>query len=103
MFKQISVALVALTLIGSAGSALAKPDKGGELPPGLQKKVERGGELPPGWKKKLVRGHRMEDTIYHHAVIVQPVDRHGLVTVRIEGELVRLVHATHEIVDILSH
>ncbi|WGL15857.1 hypothetical protein PVT68_13890 [Microbulbifer bruguierae] len=103
MFKKVSVALVAVTMIGAAGTALAKPDKQGELPPGLQKKVERGGELPPGWKKKLVRGHVLEDTIYRHAVIVKPVDRHGLVTVRIEGELVRLIHATHEIVDILSH
>ncbi|WP_158681585.1 hypothetical protein [Microbulbifer pacificus] len=98
----LSVVLIASLAMG-ATAAIAKPDKNGELPPGLQKKAERGGELPPGWKKKLVRGHVLEDSIYSHAVIVQPVDRHGLITVRIEGELVRLVNATHEIVDILSH
>ncbi|MFV8781104.1 hypothetical protein ACNKU7_01665 [Microbulbifer sp. SA54] len=98
----IATLLMAAMTTGAA-VAVAKPDKSGDLPPGLQKKVDRGGELPPGWKKKLQKGHRLDDSIYSHAVIVQPVDRHGLVTVRIEGELVRLVHATHEIVDILSH
>lgn len=98
----VSVLLMA-ALVSGSGLAIAKPEKSGDLPPGLQKKVERGGELPPGWKKKLQKGYVLEDAIYDHAVIVQPVDRHGLVTVRIEGELVRLVHATHEIVDILSH
>ncbi|WP_295798561.1 hypothetical protein [uncultured Microbulbifer sp.] len=98
----MSLVLMA-TLVSGSGLAVAKPDKSGDLPPGLQKKVNRGGELPPGWKKKLRRGYVLEDAIYNHAVIVHPVDSRGLVTVRIEGELVRLVHATHEIVDILSH
>lgn len=98
----ISVLLMAALATG-AGSAVAKPDKSGDLPPGLQKKVNRGGELPPGWKKKLRPGYVLEDAIYSHAVIVRPVDSRGIVTVRIEGELVRLMHATHEIVDILSH
>lgn len=101
--KRFTATLVAVALVVPAATAYAKPDKHGDLPPGLQKKVERGGELPPGWKKKLQPGYILEDDIYRHAVIVQPVDRHGLVTVRIEGELVRLIHATHEIVDILSH
>ncbi|WP_299594843.1 hypothetical protein [uncultured Microbulbifer sp.] len=101
--KRLTTALVAVALVAPVATAYAKPDKHGDLPPGLQKKVERGGELPPGWKKKLQPGYILEDDIYHHAVVVQPVDRHGLVTVRIEGELVRLIHATHEIVDILSY
>ena len=103
MLKSLTSVLVAIALALPATSVLAKPDKGGDLPPGLQKKVERGGELPPGWKKKLRPGYVLEDEIYRHAVIVKPVDSRGLVTVRIEGELVRLMHATHEIVDILSH
>ncbi|MBB5211239.1 hypothetical protein [Microbulbifer hydrolyticus] len=102
MLKSLTTALVAIALAVPATTALAKPDKHGDLPPGLQKKVNRGGELPPGWKKKLQRGYVLEDEIYRHAVVVHPVDDRGLVTVRIEGELVRLVHATHEIVDILS-
>ncbi|MBN8430040.1 hypothetical protein JF535_04145 [Microbulbifer salipaludis] len=101
MMKRLISTLLATALIAPATVAFAKPDKHGELPPGLQKKVQRGGELPPGWKKKLQPGYILEDDIYRHAVVVHPVDDRGLVTVRIEGELVRLVHATHEIVDIL--
>lgn len=102
--KHPLMSILLVTALGCGATlAVAKPGKSGDLPPGLQKKAERGGELPPGWKKKLRRGYVLEDAIYNHAVIVQPVDRNGLVTVRIEGELVRLVHATHEIVDILSH
>ncbi|MBY6210112.1 hypothetical protein KUV95_00960 [Microbulbifer agarilyticus] len=104
MFKHIATTLVVSALAMGGTSAMAKPDKhNSDLPPGLQKKVARGGELPPGWKKKLAPGYVLEDEIYRHAVIVQPVDSRGLVTVRIEGELVRLIHATHEIVDVLSH
>lgn len=100
--RPVMSVMLMVALAAGATTAMAKPDKSGDLPPGLQKKVNRGGELPPGWKKKLAPGYILEDAIYDHAVIVQPVDRHGLVTVRIEGELVRLIHATHEIVDVLS-
>jgi hypothetical protein len=98
----LTASLVALLPLMTA-EVLAHPQKDGGLPPGLQKKLERGGELPPGWKKKLVRGAVLEAEIYRHGVIVVPLDDHGLVTISIEGELVRLIHATHEIVDILSH
>ncbi|WP_193162596.1 hypothetical protein [Microbulbifer hainanensis] len=97
--SAIAIGLAALVAL-PAMSALAKPNN--DLPPGLQKKVERGGELPPGWKKKLQKGAVLEPEIYSHAVIVKPVDRYGYVTVSIEGEVVRLIQATHEIVDILS-
>ncbi|WP_237067678.1 hypothetical protein [Microbulbifer guangxiensis] len=101
MIKSVIAGLLSIALAAGASTALAKP--GNDLPPGLQKKVENGGELPPGWKKKLRKGHVLEHDIYRHGVIIQPVDRHGLVTIRIEGEVVRLVHHTREIVDILSH
>ncbi|SEA12033.1 hypothetical protein [Microbulbifer marinus] len=100
MFKPAIVTGLAVLLAMPAASVLAKP---GELPPGLQKKVERGGELPPGWKKKLQVGEILEPEIYHHGVIVKPVDKYGMVTISIEGEIVRLMHHTHEIVEILSH
>lgn len=100
--KKIAIitGMAALIALPAAG-VMAKPHD--DLPQGLKKKAERGGELPPGWKKKLQRGAILEPEIYRHGVIVKPVDSHGIVTVSIEGELVRLVHATHEIVDILSH
>ncbi|MFC6633416.1 hypothetical protein [Microbulbifer taiwanensis] len=101
MFRSaIAAGLSALLLLPAAG-ALAKPNK--ELPPGLQKKVERGDELPPGWQKKLQVGAILEHEIYQHGVVVRPVDKHGVVTISIEGEIVRLMHHTREIVEILSH
>ncbi|MFI2812145.1 MULTISPECIES: hypothetical protein [Microbulbifer] len=101
MYRIMIAAALGAAVALSASSAMAKPNN--DLPPGLQKKAERGGELPPGWKKKLQVGHVLEHDIYSHAVIVKPVDRHGLVTVSIEGEIVRLMHHSREIVEILSH
>ncbi|MCW8127397.1 hypothetical protein [Microbulbifer halophilus] len=96
----IAAGLAVLLLLPTAGAA-AKPNK--ELPPGLQKKVERGGELPPGWRKKLEVGTILGHEIYRHGVVVKPVDRQGVVTISIEGEIIRLIHNTREIVEILSH
>jgi hypothetical protein len=77
----------------------AKKDK---LPYGLQKKVAKGEPLPPGWQKKLARGKILDMDIYRHKQVVVPLDSHGLITVRIEGKLVRLHEATREIIDILK-
>ena len=72
------------------------------LPYGLQKKLERGQSLPPGWQKKLYVGSVLDPRIYHHSDIVVPLDRHGLVTIRVEGKLIRLYQATREITEILN-
>lgn len=93
------VALSALTVSTFPMQSIAKPPGG--MPPGLEKKAQRGEPLPPGWQKKLVRGHRLDDPIYHHAVVIRPADRSGIVTVRIEDRVLRLILATHEIVEIL--
>lgn len=82
-------------------SALAAPPGG--LPPGLQKKAERGKPLPPGWQKKLQVGAILDDDIYHHGVVIRPRDRDGYITIRVDNEIIRLVDATREIVEILSH
>lgn len=101
MLRNITIVGLSVALAVSTSTALAKPNN--DLPPGLQKKVENGGDLPPGWKKKLQRGSILDYDIYRHGVIVKPVDSHGIVTISIEGEIVRLMHHTREIVDILSH
>jgi len=96
-----------LLLIGAAVCTLplqAKPDKHGDLPPGLQKKAEQGKPLPPGWQKKIRKGERMDRSVFEQeAVVVSPRSRDGLITVRVDGKLVRLAEDTMEIVDILSH
>ena len=77
-------------------------DKTKPLPYGLQKKLEKGQALPPGWEKKLVVGNHLEQDIYRQGDIVIPLDSRGLLTIRLEGKLVRLVKATREIVEILE-
>ncbi|MDH5356307.1 MAG: hypothetical protein OEY09_17830 [Gammaproteobacteria bacterium] len=72
------------------------------LPYGLQKKLQRGQSLPPGWQKKLYVGNVLDMRIYRQSEIVVPVDRHGLVTLRVEGKLIRLYQATREITEILN-
>ncbi|MGD2052698.1 MAG: hypothetical protein PVG45_01200 [Gammaproteobacteria bacterium] len=83
------------------GPAYAKKDKDKQLPPGLQKKVERGQSLPPGWQKKLAKGEILEKEIYQHGQVIVPVDKRGLITIRLEGKLVRLYEATREVVEVL--
>jgi len=79
-----------------------KPKKHKSLPPGLQKKEQQGKPLPPGWQKKLQKGHILDIDIYHHAKIVVPVDKRGLITVSIDGRLLKLDKVTRKIIDILN-
>jgi len=93
----ISIGLVMSPLYVHSGNNNAKT-----LPYGLQKKVEKGQSLPPGWEKKLKVGYHLERDIYRQGAIVVPLDSRGLLTIRLEGKLVRLVGATREIVEILN-
>jgi len=77
-------------------------NKNRQLPQGLQMKLERGGSLPPGWQKKLVRGGILEQPIFNYSETVIPVDPEGLLTVRVEGKLIKLIEATREIVEIVD-
>lgn len=73
------------------------------IPYGLQKRSQNTGKpLPPGWQKKLKRGEIMEPEVYERGRIVQPVDNDGLLTISVEGKLVRLYQDTREIIDILK-
>ena len=98
--KNLAILFLASMALTSA-NVQAKPDKSKGLPPGLQKKAARGQALPPGWQKKLAVGQRMDRAVYDHGQIVVPVDKKGILTLRVEGKLVRLMSATREIVEIL--
>lgn len=102
--KNIVMFAIMLSLCsGSVIAAKAKDkNKDKKLPQGLQMKLDRGGSLPPGWQKKLVRGQILVEPIYNHSEIVIPIDSEGLLTVRVEGKLIRLVEATREIIDIVD-
>jgi len=98
--KNIITVIILLGLLSSP--VFAKNEKEKQLPQGLQMKLDRGGSLPPGWERKLSRGETLEERIYRQSEIAIPVDSDGLLTVRIEGKLIRLVEATREIIDIVD-
>lgn len=86
----------------SQSSRPSQQSSSSSLPYGLQKKLNRGQSLPPGWQKKLRVGGVLSTQIYRQGEIVVPLDRHGLVTLRVEGKLIRLYQATREIAEILN-
>ncbi|MCK5091352.1 MAG: hypothetical protein KAR30_02380 [Gammaproteobacteria bacterium] len=99
--------LLLLLLIASVAAfpVLAKNDngnKGKSIPKGLQKKVAKGKPLPPGWEKKLSRGNILGKDIYSAGKIIMPVNKKGIVTIKVENKTIRLMKATREIVEILE-
>jgi hypothetical protein len=89
------------------------PEKPGKkskpLPPGLQKKLARGGSLPPGWQKKIAKSEIMPVEVFKEChplppevVVKLPAPPVGVITVTIEGKIVRLLEATHEILDVFE-
>ncbi len=97
--RMVIVLLMALGLI--VAPAHAKKGKNKSLPPGLQKNVERGKSLPPGWQKKLSKGQVMDRDIYGRGKIIVPLDPLGIVTIKIEDKIFRVMKKSREIVDIL--
>lgn len=95
---------LALIICLSSTPVLAKKEKNKnkQLPQGLQKKLDRGDTLPPGWQKKLVKGQVLDEPVYNHSEVVIPMDSRGLLTVRVEGKLIKLIEATREIVEIVD-
>lgn len=100
--SNIFTFLILLLIAASPVNAKNEKAKGNQLPPGLQKKAMKGQPLPPGWQKKLIKGERMDKSVYQQSQIVVPVDKKGLLTVRIEGKLVKLYEATREIVEVID-
>lgn len=109
MNKMIAVLLAALL----CGPAIAKSDKGDHgaenLSPGMEKKVSRGGQLPPGWEKRLQKGKPLAPELYSRAQPVTdamrvklPVGPNGSMEIRLDGKIVRLHKATHEILDVFE-
>jgi len=86
-----------------------KPVSGKALPPGLAKKTARGGALPPGWQQKIARGEVLPPAIYAQAqplpdVVIRklPPPPAGTMLVTIDDTLVRLLEATHTILDVFE-
>ena len=110
MNKSTSVVIVGLVLSLMAPiSVFAKDDQehkhhknDKDLPPGLQKKVNRGQPLPPGWQKKLHRGDVLEHDIYDRGRIIVPLDRDGIISIQVEGALIKLDNNSRKILDIVN-
>ena len=102
--KLKNIMALAVMICLCSTPALAKKEKGENkpLPQGLQMKLDRGGSLPPGWQKKLVKGEVLGEPIYNHSKVVIPIDSEGMLTVRVEGKLIKLIEATREIVEIVD-
>jgi hypothetical protein len=108
--KLVSLISAVLLVFTFSAETFAKNDKkgGNGLPPGLEKKADKGQSLPPGWQKKLAKGSILDASVFAHAKKIKPEkyefspDPDGMITVKVEGKIVRLMEATHEIIDILQ-
>ncbi|PKH02670.1 hypothetical protein CXF72_10365 [Psychromonas sp. MB-3u-54] len=100
--KKVMISLLAVVLTFAFSSAEAKSDHEKSLPPGLQKKVARGDSLPPGWQKKLAVGEKLDRQVYDSADLVFPVDDQGIITIKVEGKVLRLIKESLDIVEILQ-
>ncbi len=97
-----TIATIIMFSLFISGPVYAKKDKEKKLPPGLQKKVQSGKSLPPGWQKKLVVGEILDDEVYEQGKVVVTDPNQGLVTISIDGKLIRVIENTREIVKILD-
>jgi hypothetical protein len=82
-------------------------DKHGDLPHGMQKKLERTGELPPGWEKKLEVGSVLDPELYARSTRLPtefsarlPIRPEGTFDVRIQDRAVRLRERDGRITDV---
>ncbi len=100
-FQGVSVAKAPPDRPGKPEPASSEGHKGKSLPPGLQKQVNRGRPLPPGWQDKLQVGQRLDDEIFNHGVIIASEPRLGHISIRVDDRVIRLIAATHEIIDVL--
>ena len=108
MKKRLAVVALSLFVLqpalakppGSEGYSHNGGPSQGHLPRGLEKQ----GKLPPGWERKLMKGSRLDNDIYAYAVPLTPVEiarlpptPTGMITVRIENQIVRLQQSTLKI------
>lgn len=101
-FTTVLVCALAAVLFTQPVLAKKDKEKHKQLPPGLQKNADRGKPLPPGWAKKLKKGETLDEEVYEHSDVVVPVDDKGMLVVKVEGKVIKLIKNTREIVEILD-
>ena len=53
-------------------------------------------------RKKYKKGDRLDDDTYDRGVVIKPVDEDGIIVIKVDDRLIRLIKATKEIVDVLD-
>ena len=83
----------------------ANPGAREQLPPGLARK----NKIPPGWQKKIARGQRIPDDVWayrvplpHEILVRLPPPPPGVIHVRIQDHVLKVVEKTHEVLDDLG-
>lgn len=83
----------------------ANPGAREQLPPGLAKK----NKIPPGWQNKIARGERIPDDVWayrvplpHEILVRLPPPPPGVIHVRIQDHVLKVVEKTHEVLDDLG-
>ncbi|MDX1635936.1 MAG: hypothetical protein R3280_14960 [Marinobacter sp.] len=99
MMKTLLITLL-LALMTPALVLAAPPGKDGDLPPGLQKKLERGERLPPGWQRKLEEGDRLPPDYDRYGEVYREDERYD--RVEVDDRMFKVLRDTRVIVDILE-
>ena len=100
--RKLHAPLLMLLAVLAASSVSAAPPTDSGLPPGIEKRLQQGKPLPPGWAKKMNEGDVLDERIYSRGTVVGPVGEDGAVTLEVEGETMRIIETTREIVEILG-
>ena len=101
-YRKLGFLFLATVFLSMPLSAMKDKDKHKSLPPGLAKKVDQGKPLPPGWQKKLSKGDVLQYELYTRGQVVVPLGRDGILSIRIDGTIIRLFEKTREIIEILD-
>lgn len=97
------------TYVDNCCDSRLAPKKQKSLPPGLAKKVARGGRLPPGWQRKCAQGEVLPVEVYRQSyplppevLVTLPPPPPGTILVAVSGKIIRVLHATREILDVFD-
>lgn len=111
-FAAVPMSLLLAIALGAGVPAYAKKpqeEASSQLPKGLQKKAARGGELPPGWEKKLKKGEVLDQAVVSHGTPVPdgvrlklPVGSRGSVDITLDGKVIRLEEASRKVLDVFE-
>ncbi|AXR07234.1 hypothetical protein D0Y50_13275 [Salinimonas sediminis] len=77
-------------------------DRGHYMPHGMDDKIALQSELPSNWQAQLAKGEVLDVELFRQGRVVYRDASNGLVALRLENKLVRMVEQTREIVDVLN-